>query len=154
MQPIRCGSEFVQVRSLIQRHFKNQREPAINGQGQRRDMMAASDNDFIRTESPTQGVTLVTPTEDIDMSRSPALRSVIKSELKPGCERLIIDLSGVQYMDSSGLATLVEAMRIAKTQSVTLHLASMTAKVRAIFEIARLDAFFSIKDTLQEALDS
>ncbi len=116
--------------------------------------MAASDNDFIRTESPTQGITVVTPTEDIDMSRSPALRSAIKSELKPGCERLFIDLSGVQYMDSSGLATLVEAMRIAKTSDVGLHLCAMTPKVRAIFEIARLDAFFSIKDTRDEALEA
>jgi len=97
---------------------------------------------------------IIIPTADIDMSRSPVLRTAIKGELKPGLDRLIIDLSEVQYMDSSGLATLVEAMRLAKNLSVTLHLASMTAKVRAIFEIARLDAFFSIVDTRQEALDS
>lgn len=122
--------------------------------GLRRDMMAASDNDFVRTESPATGVSVLIPTEDIDMSRSPVLRTAIKGALKPGLERLVIDLSEVQYMDSSGLATLVEAMRIAKAQSIGLHLAGMTAKVRAIFEIARLDAFFSIKDTRQEALDA
>lgn len=116
--------------------------------------MASSDNDFVRTESPDGGVVILIPTDDIDMSRSPILRTAIKLALKPGLDRLIIDLSEVQYMDSSGLATLVEAMRIAKTQSIALHLASMTTKVRAIFEIARLDAFFSIKDTRQEALDS
>ena len=88
------------------------------------------------------------------MSRSPILRTAIKSELKPGLDSLIIDLSEVQYMDSSGLATLVEAMRMAKNLTITLHLAAMTPKVRAIFEIARLDAFFSIKDTRQDALDS
>jgi len=116
-------------------------------------MAAASGNDFVRTESPESGVVIIIPTADIDMSRSPILRSEIKRELKPGLNRLIIDLSEVQYMDSSGLATLVEAMRIAKTHAVPLHLASMTIKVRAIFEIARLDAFFSIKDSRQEALD-
>ncbi|CAE7759395.1 unnamed protein product [Symbiodinium sp. CCMP2592] len=121
---------------------------------QRRDMMAASDNDFVRIENPADGVTVLVPTADIDMSRSPDLRSSIKGELKPGLERMIIDLSEVQYMDSSGLATLVEAMRLAKKEAVGLHLASMTDKVRAIFEIARLDAFFSIKDTRQDALDA
>jgi anti-sigma B factor antagonist len=116
-------------------------------------MMAASDNDFVRIENPADGVSVLVPTSDIDMSRSPELRSSIKGELKPGIDRMIIDLSEVQYMDSSGLATLVEAMRLAKKDSITLHLASMTEKVRAIFEIARLDAFFSIKDSRQEALD-
>ena len=116
--------------------------------------MASSDNDFVRSESPESGVVILIPTADIDMSRSPILRTAIKGALKPGLDRLVIDLSEVQYMDSSGLATLVEAMRIAKTQSIALHLAAMTTKVRAIFEIARLDAFFSIKETRQEALDS
>ncbi len=116
--------------------------------------MASSDNDFVRSESPESGVVILIPTADIDMSRSPVLRSAIKGELKPGLRQMIVDLSEVQYMDSSGLATLVEAMRLAKTQSVDLHLAAMTTKVRAIFEIARLDAFFSIKDTRQEALES
>jgi anti-sigma B factor antagonist len=116
--------------------------------------MASPDNDFVRVESPAPGVSVLIPTEDIDMSRSPVLRAAIKAQLKPGCDRLVIDLSEVQYMDSSGLATLVEAMRIAKNQSIALILSSMTAKVRAIFDIARLDAFFSIKDTRQEALDS
>ncbi len=115
-------------------------------------MMAASDNDFVRIENPSDGVSVLVPTSDIDMSRSPELRSSIKNELKPGMNRMIIDLSEVQYMDSSGLATLVEAMRLAKKDSITLHLASMTEKVRAIFEIARLDAFFSIKDSREEAL--
>lgn len=116
--------------------------------------MAGSDNEFVRIESPSAGISVIIPTEDIDMSRSPVLRSAIKQELKPGLQRMVIDLSGVQYMDSSGLATLVEAMRIAKNSDVGLHLCAMTAKVRAIFEIARLDAFFSIKDTRQEALDA
>jgi len=116
--------------------------------------MASSDNDFIRTELPTSGVVVISPTNDVDMSRSPILRAAIKGKLKKGLDRMIIDLCEVQYMDSSGLATLVEAMRIAKNESVSLHLVSMTPKVRAIFEIARLDAFFSIKDSRQEALDS
>lgn len=117
-------------------------------------MMAGSENDFVQVESPSSGVSVIVPTEDIDMSRSPVLRSAIKEELKPGLDRMVIDLSQVQYMDSSGLATLVEAMRLAKTSNVGLHLCAMTAKVRAIFEIARLDAFFSIKDTREDALSA
>lgn len=116
--------------------------------------MASSENDFVRTETPQTGVVVITPTEDVDMSRSPILRTEIKQSLKPGINRLVIDLSEVQYMDSSGLATLVEAMRIAKNESIPLHLAAMTPKVRAIFEIARLDAFFSIVDTREEALEA
>ena len=113
-----------------------------------------SDDSFIEIERPEDGVCVVIPRQDVDMSRSPQLRSAIKDEMKPGLSKMIVDLGDVQYMDSSGLATLVEAMRGAKGASVDLYLASMNAKVRAIFEIAKLDAFFSIVDSRDEALSA
>ncbi len=70
-------------------------------------------------------------------------------EGKPG--RLIIDLSQVPYMDSSGVATLVEAMQIARRNKTELILCALPSKVFSIFEIARLDMVFKIVDTLEEA---
>ena len=86
------------------------------------------------------------------MSRSPELRSVLRQEMGKDTHKVIIDLDGVEYMDSSGLATLVEAMRNAGSSKTQLVICSMHPKVSAIFEIARLDSFFSIVATRDDAI--
>ncbi len=93
---------------------------------------------------------MVTPEGDIDMHRSPELRAVLRgvNEKKP--KRLIVNLSKVGYMDSSGLATLVECMRTAKSNQTEMILCGMNDRVRAIFEIARLDQFFIIVPTVDD----
>lgn len=103
-------------------------------------------------DRPEQGIVVITPTTDIDMSRSPELRTAIRQELGAGVHKLIVDLEQVHYMDSSGLATLVEAMRNASKAEIKLVICHMHEKVRAIFEIARLDSFFSIVQTRDEAI--
>lgn len=90
---------------------------------------------------------------DVDMTGSPRLRDEIRSAQDTRPEQVVIDLSEVQYMDSSGLATLVEAMKIAKNKGSRLVLCSMHPKVRGIFEIARLDQYFTIVDSVDDALN-
>jgi len=55
-----------------------------------------------------------------------------------------VDLSGVTYMDTSGLATLVEAARIARKQGTQLVLSGIQGQVRYFLEITRLDQLFEI----------
>lgn len=104
------------------------------------------------TDARSPGTLVVAPRSDVDMSRSPALRTAIREAQGRGPRRLVVDLSEVGYMDSSGLATLVEAMRTAKREGTDLVICGMNEKVRAIFEIARLHHFFKITQTLDEAL--
>lgn len=109
---------------------------------------------WIRRES-VEGVAVLSLGAEVDMSRSPELRTAIQqvfAELKP--RRLVIDLAGVEYMDSSGLATLVEAMRTAKASASAIVLCGMQPKVRAIFEIARLHQYFKIVPTRADALSA
>lgn len=87
---------------------------------------------------------VVIPTGEIDLTGSPVLRMELRKAQTDRPARLIIDLSGVPYMDSSGVATLVEAMQIARRNNTRLVLCSLRDKVRSIFEIARLDTVFSI----------
>jgi len=104
----------------------------------------------IRSESLADGVALV-PEGDIDLSRSPEMRKRIKEALDARPKRLVLDLGGVNYMDSSGVATLVEALQRSRTLGCTLVICSMQPKVRSIFEIARLSAVFKIVATRAEA---
>ncbi|MEM1165291.1 MAG: STAS domain-containing protein [Planctomycetota bacterium] len=90
--------------------------------------------------------TTVAPTGDVDLSVSRDLQSALKKVMDDKPERVIVDLSGVPYMDSSGVATLVEAMQISRKQATRLVLCGMQEKVRSIFEIARLDKVFTIVD--------
>lgn len=105
----------------------------------------------VRIESQG-GATVLAPTGDIDMSRAPAFRDHVKRAIQAAADKVVIDLSQVEYMDSSGLATLVEAMRNAKQANVELLLCGLHQKVLAIFEIARLHQFFKIVATVDEAV--
>lgn len=97
------------------------------------------------------GVSFVLPKGDIDLTASPTLRTELKKIQSSRPMRLVIDLAGVPYMDSSGVATLVEAMQIARKNNTKLVLCSMTDKVRSIFEIARLDTVFTIAENAEAA---
>jgi anti-sigma B factor antagonist len=93
---------------------------------------------------------VVSPEGDIDMSRSPEFRSALRDVNDGKPATLVVNLEKVGYMDSSGLATLVECMRTAKGNRTEMILCGMNERVRAIFEIARLDQFFRIEPTLDD----
>lgn len=101
----------------------------------------------------TVGASLVlAPKGDVDMARSPILRKAISDGLKSGTKALVMDLSSVPYMDSSGLATLVEALQNARKAQVSLSLCALTPRVRSILEIARLNTVFKIHESRDAAI--
>ncbi|USN98283.1 MAG: STAS domain-containing protein [Phycisphaeraceae bacterium] len=100
------------------------------------------------------GGIVVTPEGDIDMHRSPELRSALRGVNDQRPPRLVVNLAKVGYMDSSGLATLVECMRTAKGHKTEMILCGMNDRVRAIFDIARLDQFFIIVPTVDDIVGS
>ena len=104
------------------------------------------------TESNFEGGIVLRPHGDIDLSRSPTLRREIAAANGHRPKRLVIDLSDVHYMDSSGIATLVEALQIARRNGATLHVCGLQPRVRSIFEIARLHMVFSIFDDAAAAM--
>ncbi len=99
-----------------------------------------------------QEAVVVSPSGDVDLGRSPALRGALREAQASRPRRVIVDLSGVDYMDSSGVATLVEAYQIARRNNTRMVLCCMRDRVRSIFEIARLDTVFPIVDSREAAL--
>ncbi|MHC4946667.1 MAG: STAS domain-containing protein [Planctomycetota bacterium] len=96
--------------------------------------------------------TIVRPQGEIDLSRSPSLRHHLDQAQDRGPGKLIVDLGEVPYMDSSGVATLVEAMQVARRRGSRLILCGMQERVKSIFEIARLDMVFTIVESMEDAL--
>ena len=74
---------------------------------------------------------------------SPDLRSALLGLLRRGATPVVvIDLSALSYLDMSGIATLLEALKAARERSVKLRLAGMSGQVRALAEIAQLDTIY------------
>jgi anti-sigma B factor antagonist len=113
--------------------------------------MREADRIEVKTRT-VDDATILAPMGEIDLSCAPSFRNHISAVQARRPRRLIIDLAGVPYMDSSGVATLVEAMQNARRTGGKLILASMQEKVRSIFEIARLDMVFIIVSNADEAL--
>ena len=86
---------------------------------------------------------IVYATGEIDLSNSHELRKTILAALKTD-SRVEVDLSGVSYIDSSGIASLVEGLQFAKSQSKQFVLSNPSKQVKAIMELARLDQVFTI----------
>lgn len=106
----------------------------------------------ITTEKAGPGVIILLK-GDVDMNTSPDVRSGIGEVFRQGgAKALLINLSGVRYMDSSGIATLVEAMQNCMKQGMRLRLVEPSPPVRDVFELARLGSIFEIYATTSEAL--
>ena len=89
---------------------------------------------------------------EIDMKCSSGLRSKFMELFKGKPGMLVINMTDVGFMDSSGLAIFVEALKWCRQNSSELKLVGMTQSVRNIFEISRLDSIFQIYDSEAEAL--
>jgi anti-sigma B factor antagonist len=89
---------------------------------------------------------------DIDMSSSTKMRDVLTPLFQDDNKVIIVDLSGVSYMDSSGIATLVEGLQWSHASKNKFRLAALTPGVKDVFEIARLLTVFEVFDTKEQAL--
>ena len=89
---------------------------------------------------------------DVDLHRSPALREILAKLIDEDPGRLVLNLADVGYMDSSGAATLVEALQRIQRKKGRLQMHSLKPRVRSIFEIARLESIFEIYSSEEEAL--
>jgi anti-sigma B factor antagonist len=83
---------------------------------------------------------------EIDLYSSPGLRAAITSAVPGSKNGVVVDLSGVEYMDSSGVATLVEGLRAAMERNISYVLLSPSASVLKVLQLSRLDAVFTIRD--------
>ena len=85
---------------------------------------------------------------EVDLYTSPELRTAIMKLLAKAKHGLGVDLSQVPYMDSSGVATLVEGLKSARSTQKKFVLVSPSESVMKVLQLARLDAVFEVCDLL------
>jgi len=89
----------------------------------------------------------------VDLFSSPRMRSAISEAINTEqVSRVAINLSEVSYIDSSGVASLVEGLRLARSKNCHLVLFGLQRGAKEVFKLARLDKIFDIRASELEAL--
>ncbi len=88
---------------------------------------------------------------EIDLDRAPEVRRLLLDSVKRSLD-VLVDLSAVTYIDSSGIASLVEALQWAKRRGTDLCLIAVSPEALRVFELARLDKVFAIHPDMNAAL--
>lgn len=89
---------------------------------------------------------------EITISNSPQLRQALDAIIKKNEKKVLVDFSRVSYIDSSGLATLIEMYQRLKKIGGHLRFSAMEQNVKNIFEVLKLYKLFEIFDTQDLAL--
>ncbi len=89
---------------------------------------------------------------EVDLYTSPQVRAAIVGVTQRRTPTVIVDLTGVRYMDSSGVATLVEGLQFCRGYGGAFRLAGLAETVRQVFRFAKLDTVFEIYPSAGDAL--
>ncbi|HEY73067.1 MAG: anti-anti-sigma factor [Chloroflexi bacterium] len=99
-------------------------------------------------------VVVVTVEGDLDSSSAPDLRAKFEELIRQRENQYVIDLTGVPFMDSSGIAALVNLFKRVRIGAGDVKLCGLQEEVKKVFKLTRLDRVFDIFDTRAEAVAS
>ena len=92
------------------------------------------------------GTNVVSVEGDVDLYTSPELRTALFNAVAKAREGVGVNLSGVGYMDSSGVATLIEGLRAASKRNAGFALVAPSPPVLKVLQLARLETVFEIQE--------
>ena len=91
---------------------------------------------------------------EIDINTSPGVKKSFDKLISSKTPKIIVNLSKVTYVDSSGLATLVEILKNMRSYGGRLRLSDMSSKIKSLFEITKLEKLFEIVADEKEAIST
>src|ERR1700761_6060040 len=106
------------------------------------------------SESADGNVAIFALEGEIDLHYAPVLRSLFKVKLAARAPALVLDLSKVSYVDSTGLAAIIEYFRDSGEHGGVLCLVGLNDQLKSIFKIVRLNETIPIFATTGEAVDA
>jgi anti-sigma B factor antagonist len=110
--------------------------------------------DLSVTSHQEGGRTVVSVVGEIDVYTAPSLRERLTDHVAEGRYHLVVDLSGVEFMDSTGLGVLVGGLNRVRTHDGSLVLVCHQEKILKVFRITGLTKVFPIYATLTDALSA
>ncbi len=106
----------------------------------------------VETRQADNGVTVVAPTGRLDVAGAPALKDAISEAARDGSARIVIDMEGVSFVDSTGLGSVISALKQVRSREGELRLAAPNQQVRVVLELTTLDRVFPYYPTVEDAL--
>jgi anti-sigma B factor antagonist len=104
---------------------------------------------------PSEGWVILDLSGDIDLAHSPTMRKVLLGEIKEKhMAKVFLNLKNVRYIDSSGIASLVEGLKASRDQGSRLILFGLSPAVREVMQLSRLQKIFEIYEDEEQALSS
>lgn len=95
--------------------------------------------------------TVVTVAGELDVVGGPDLRQSVMREVQAGHHRLVLDLTGVDFIDSFGLGVVIGALKRVRLLDGDLRLVVPDSRVRRVFEVCDLDRVFVLHDDVEAA---
>ena len=100
------------------------------------------------------GVVLIRLNGRLDATTSPEVRETLQKLLESDQPKIVIDLQDVPFIDSSGLASLVSGLRMAREKGGIIALSGIQPQAQTVFRLTMLDRIFPIHPTYNEAKQS
>lgn len=100
-------------------------------------------------------ITIFDVSGDIDLATSPQLRKALLQELREArMPRVVLNLKAVRYMDSSGVASLVEGLKVSRDLGARLILYGLNTTVREVLQLSKLIRMFEVYENEEQAVSS
>ncbi len=98
-------------------------------------------------------ISIIDCSGDVDLYSSTHLRETLLKEMRSGKPNVLVNMADVSYIDSSGIATLVEGLQLSRETQTRFGLYGLRRNARSVLELARLHTVFAIFENEQEALE-
>lgn len=105
------------------------------------------------TETTTAGTVVVRPGGRLNMVSAPDLREQLRTLVHSGFPRVVVDLSEVESIDSSGLGALISGLKVARNAGGDLRISAPRAQVVAVLELTNLNRVLKTRASVGEAFD-
>jgi anti-sigma B factor antagonist len=106
----------------------------------------------LKVDSEDHGFTVIAVSGEIDVYTAPKLRERLIALVEAGSYQLIVDMEGVEFLDSTGLGVLVGGLKRVRAHDGWIDLVCTQGRILRIFRITGLNKVFNIYDTVAEAV--
>jgi anti-sigma B factor antagonist len=101
-----------------------------------------------------EGCAVIAVEGEIDLMAAPRLREALIASVVEGHQRVVVDLTATEFLDSTGLGALVAGLKRIRAHGGDMRVVCTSARVSKVFEITSLDKVLSLYDTVDEACSS
>jgi len=109
---------------------------------------------FDATEEVVRNASVITILGELDIATSPKVRELLTEAARDGDRPLVIDLTGCEFVDSTGLATLLHGAKPAQNGESNVALVCTGGEVRKLLELTAIDRTIPVYETLDSAIDA